>query len=68
MYFFKTIVEVIIINNESYIIKCKIDNNLNTALRKILEKNKITLQDLLEQKIKEYVIENVNVLIDKGSK
>lgn len=52
------------INNEFIYIKARIDNKLNEALKKILDKCKLTQQDFLEQRIKEFVLENLNIILD----
>ncbi len=51
-------------SNDFIFIKARIENKLNEALKKILDKKKITQQDFLEQRIKEYVLENLNVILD----
>lgn len=57
------------INNNGYtFIKFRIDDNLNNALKSIVEKEKITQQDLLEKLVKEYVLEHLNLLISKDNK
>ena len=55
-------------NNGCTFIKFRIDDNLNTAFKSILEKAKITQQDLLEKLVKEYVLSNLNLLISKDNK
>lgn len=58
------------INNDCTYIKARIDNKLNEALKKILDKQDITQQDFLEQRIKEFVLENLNIILnnDKDKK
>ena len=46
----------------------RIDDNLNNAFKNILEKEKITQQELLEKLVKEYVLKNLNLLISKDTK
>lgn len=56
-------------NNESGIIKARIDNKLYEVLKMILSKMNMTQQELIETKIKDFIIENINlVVIDKSDK
>ncbi len=55
-------------NNGCTFIKFRIDDNLNNAFKNILEKEKITQQELLEKLVKEYVLKNLNLLISKDTK
>ena len=57
--------EVILINND-VIIKCKINNNLGTALKKILDKLNLSQQDFLEQQIEQFVLNNLILIIEDG--
>lgn len=57
---------VYISNNEVFIIKCKIDSDLNTGFKRILDANNLTQQDVLEKLIKEYVISNLTLLLKSG--
>lgn len=61
--------EVIYINNDS-IIKGRVDANLAEALRQILNKKNMTQQDLIDIFVKEFVLQNLNLIInnEKGSK
>ena len=54
-------------NNETGIIKGKLDIKLYDVLRIILNKLGMTQQDLIETKIKEFVIENIHLVIDNKS-
>lgn len=55
-------------NNEVYI-KGKIDNNLNEAFRKVIVKLGISQQEFIEESVKKFILDNINILIDdKGSK
>jgi hypothetical protein len=56
---------VILINND-VIIKCKINNNLGTALKKILDKLNLSQQDFLEQQIEQFVLNNLILIIEDG--
>ena len=65
--------EVLFINNsnDSSVIKGRIDGSLSEALKQILLKKKMSQQDLIDMLIKDYVIENINIVLkkdDKGSK
>lgn len=54
--------EVIFINNNnSNIVKAKIDSVLFIALKQILKKKKMTQQDLIVSLIKEFVLENLGL-------
>ena len=56
-------------SNDVMFIKFRIDAKLSEALKKILDKKKLTQQDLMEMKVKEYVLDNLNFLIEeKASK
>ena len=62
--------EVIVINSDS-VIKGKVDTTLFEVLKQILNKKKMTQQDLIENAVKEFVLQNLNLIIpkdDKGSK
>ena len=59
------------INNNDYtVIRCRIENNLYTAFKKLLDSNKTTQQDAIEKLIKEYIISNIKELFEdkKGTK
>ena len=51
-------------NNESGIVKAKIDSKLYDVLKIILTKRDMTQKDLVESSIKKFVIENINLLVD----
>lgn len=53
-------------NNETGIIKGRIDAKLSDALKIILSKLNMTQQDLIDKKIKEFVIENINLVISSN--
>ena len=55
-------------NNNAIYIKCKIDEKLNNALRKILTKHGVSQQEFLEKKIKEFVLDNIDLIIPNESK
>ena len=52
---------IFINNNNSNIVKAKIDSVLFMALKQILKKKKMTQQDLIVSLIKEFVLENLNL-------
>ena len=54
--------------NTDIVIKCKLSNNLGTALKKILEKQKITQQDFLEKVVKNYILENITLITETDKK
>lgn len=60
--------EVVIINNDSYIIKGRIDSDIYEALKTILSIKGMTQQDLIDLKIKEFVLQNLNLIISKDVK
>lgn len=61
--------EVIYINNDS-IIKGRVDITLAEVLRQILNKKNMTQQDLIDIFVKDFVLQNLNLIInnEKGSK
>lgn len=54
-------------NNETGIIKARIDSKLYDVLKIILSKLNITQQELIEKEIKDYIIENIHLIIDVKS-
>lgn len=54
--------EVVIINNENFVIKGKIDANLYDALKTILNIKGMTQQDLINLISKEFILENIDIL------
>lgn len=59
---------VCINNNECIFIKFRIDDSLNLAFKNILEKEKTTQQEVLENLVKNYVLKNLKLLVSKESK
>lgn len=57
-----------IINSEVSFIKARIDSNLNIVLKKILDKLNMTQQEFIDKKIKEFVIENVHLIVSENDK
>ena len=56
----------LIINNDN-IIKGKVDATLNEAFRKILKALNMTQQDFMDKAVKDFVINNLSVIMNKGS-
>ena len=54
--------------NTDIVVKCKLTNNLGTALKKILEKQELTQQDVLEKLIKNYILENLILITETDKK
>ena len=55
-------------NSEISFIKARIDSNLNIVLKKILDKLNMTQQEFIDKKIKEFVIENVHLIVSENDK
>lgn len=55
-------------NSEVSFIKARIDSNLNIVLKKILDKINMTQQEFIDKKIKEFVIENVHLIVSENDK
>ena len=55
-------------NSEVSFIKARIDSNLNIVLKKILDKLNMTQQEFIDKKIKEFVIENVHLIVSENDK
>ena len=53
-------------NNDSINIRCRIDNNLSLALKRIMEEQKISQQEIIERLVKEYVLSNITILLKDG--
>ena len=54
-------------NNESGIVKAKIDSKLYDVLKIILTKRNMTQQEVIESSIKNFGIENINLVVDNKS-
>ena len=52
--------------NNDVIIKGKIDETLDNAFKKILKNMNMTQQDFIEQVVKEFVLKNLNLVMNKG--
>lgn len=55
-------------NSEVSFIKARIDSNLNIVLKRILDKLNMTQQEFIDKKIKEFVIENVHLIVSENDK
>ena len=55
-------------NSEVSFIKARIDSNLNIVLKNILDKLNMTQQEFIDKKIKEFVIENVHLIVSENDK
>lgn len=55
-------------NSEVSFIKARIDSNLNIVLKKFLDKLNMTQQEFIDKKIKEFVIENVHLIVSENDK
>lgn len=64
------ILEVIKIANETNIVKCRLDTNLYDAFKEVLNVKKTTQQDFIEMCVKDFVLANLKLVIEKskGSK
>lgn len=64
------ILEVINIANETNIVKCRLDTNLYDAFKEVLNVKKTTQQDFIEMCVKDFVLANLKLVIEKskGSK
>ena len=60
--------EVISMNNDSCVLKGRIDSTLFEVLKQILNKKKMTQQDLIEDYVKDFVLKNLNLIISKDNK
>lgn len=60
--------EVLFINNDNTIIKGRLDTKLYEALKKILNTLGITQQEFIEKNTREFVLENINLLLDEEKK
>ncbi|MBQ8891318.1 MAG: hypothetical protein IJ068_00425 [Bacilli bacterium] len=55
-------------NNDSCVLKGRIDSTLFEVLKQILNKKKMTQQDLIEDYVKDFVLKNLNLIISKDNK
>ena len=53
--------------NNNNIIKGKIDEKLYDAFRDILKELNMTQQDFIDQAVKDFVLSNLNLIMNKGS-
>lgn len=55
------------INNEYIIVKAKIDSNIGDVFKTILTTRGLTQQDFIENAVKTYVLNNINLILsNKG--
>lgn len=57
--------EVFLLNNDIYI-KGKIDNKLGEVFKMVLNKLGITQQEFIEQQIKSFIINNINLVVGEN--
>ncbi|MDD4623789.1 MAG: hypothetical protein PHX40_00170 [Bacilli bacterium] len=50
-------------NNESIVLRVRVESSTDLALKKVLEVKKISMQTLLESLINEYLIKNLDCFI-----
>ena len=53
--------------NNDGIVKGKVDTALNEAFRKILKALNMSQQDFIDKSVKEFVLSNLNLIMDQGS-
>lgn len=53
--------------NNDGIVKGKVDTTLNEAFRKILKALNMSQQDFIDKSVKEFVLSNLNLIMNKGS-
>lgn len=54
-------------NNDVYI-KGKIDSNISEVFKKILSELNMTQQDFVDRKVKDFIIENIHLIIKNDEK
>lgn len=61
--------EVIFINNDTYIIvKGRVEPTLGEVLKNILTQKNMTQQDLIDIAVKDFVLQNIHLVISKDIK
>ena len=55
-------------NNDSIIVKGKIDITINEAFKKILKTLNMTQQDFIDKVVKDFVLKNLHLVMDEGIK
>lgn len=53
--------------NNDGIVKGKVDTTLNEAFRKILKALNMSQQDFIDKSVKEFVLSNLNLIMNKES-
>ncbi len=56
----------ILLNNDC-LVKGKVDSSLNEAFRKILKTLNMSQQDFIEKAVKDFVLNNLTLIMNKGS-
>lgn len=59
---------MIIIKDNKFVAKTRINKNLYNAFKKVVKQNKTTIQSVLESSIKDYVLDNVQIFKDDKNK
>ena len=54
-------------NNETNIIKGRLDTKIYSIFKTILNKTKMTQQEFIEQKVKDFIVDNIELVIDTNS-
>lgn len=54
-------------NNETNIIKGRLDTKIYSIFKKILNKIKMTQQEFIEQKVKDFIVDNIELVVDTSS-
>lgn len=49
-------------------LKLQVDNKTEKAFKKILEIKELTIQSVLENMVKNYIFENLDCIIDNGTR
>ena len=55
-------------NNDSIIVKGKIDITINESFKKILKTLNMTQQDFIDKVVKDFVLQNLHLVMDEGIK
>ena len=55
-------------NNDSIIVKGKIDITINEAFKKILKTLNMTQQDFIDKVVKDFVLQNLHLVMNEGIK
>lgn len=55
-------------DKKSVYLKVQVDNKTEKAFKKILELKGITIQSVLESMVKNYIFENLDCIMDNGTR